>query len=212
MKQAVKKGSTIKKFDLSAFKQSQGLNAKGVDDLTMSNAEKPIDFIPMPQAFSNALKLPGFPKGYMSIITGWSNTGKSTLLNCAIASCVNNGILPIIYDTENNFDFTYAKDCGLKAEPVYADVEEEEIDEETGEVTTVIKNQIIDWVGDFIYFNSRRLAERYGDNDYSTGKKVSKKRNTALIEDIAYSMNEFLDQQADGTLPMSICFLLGFSR
>lgn len=207
MKQAIKKGTTIKKFDINAFKDEMGLNAKGNGDLTMSNADKPMDFIPMPRAFSEAIKLPGFPKGYMSIITGWSNTGKSTLINCLISSCINNGILPIIYDTENNFDFTYARDCGMKAEPVFGDVEVETVDEETGEVTVSVENRIIDWVGEFIYFNSRRLAEQYGNNDYSTGKQTSKKRTTALIEDIAYSMNDFLDKQESGKLPMPICFI-----
>ena len=27
------------------------------------------------------------------------------------------GRIPVIYDTENNFDFTYAKDMGFEAEP-----------------------------------------------------------------------------------------------
>jgi hypothetical protein len=207
MKQAIKKGSTVKAFDLSAFKAKMNCASTNEKDLTMSNADKPLSFITMPEAFANAIKLPGFPMGYMSIITGWSNTGKSTLLNCLIASCVNNGILPIIYDTENNFDFSYARDCGLKAEPIYGDVEVETVDEETGEVTVTTERQIIEWEGDFIYFNSRKLAEAYGNMDYSQGKQVSKKRKTAVIEDIAYSMNDFLDKQDDGELPMPICFI-----
>lgn len=207
MKQAIKKGSTVKAFDLNAFKAKMNCASTNEKDLTMSNADKPLSFITMPEAFANAIKLPGFPMGYMSIITGWSNTGKSTLLNCLIASCVNNGILPIIYDTENNFDFSYARDCGLKAEPIYGDVEVESVDEETGEVTVTTERQIIEWEGDFIYFNSRKLAEAYGTMDYSQGKQVSKKRKTAVIEDIAYSMNDFLDKQEDGELPMPICFV-----
>lgn len=206
MKQAIKKGSTIKKFDINELKEKMGLNSKK-DDLTMSNADKPISFIPMPEAFSDALKLPGFPQGFMSIITGWSNTGKSTLINCLVASCINNGILPIIYDTENNFDFYYARDCGMKCTPVYGDIEVESVDEETGEIITTTETQIIEWTGEFIYFNSRKLAETYGNNDYSTGKQTSKKRTQAVIEDIAYSMNEFLDKQDNGELPMPICFV-----
>lgn len=208
-KQVIKKGSTISKkdFDFEAFKEKMGLAVKDPTDLTMSNADKPLEFIPMPKAFSNALKLPGFPQGFMSVITGWSNTGKSTLINCLIASCVDNGIVPVIYDTENNFDFTYAIDCGLKAEPIYGDVEVEVLNEETGEVEVEVQKQIIDWKGRFYYYNSRKLAEVYGDNDYSTGKKVSKKRTTAVIEDIAYSMNEYLEKQENGEFPFPICFI-----
>lgn len=205
-KQVIKKGSTIKKFDINEFKEKMGLSSKK-GDLTMSNADKPMEFIPMPKAFSNALKLPGLPCGFMSIITGWSNTGKSTLINCLVASCIDNGIMPIIYDTENNFDFFYARDCGMKCEPIWDDVEIEEVNEETGEVTVKTEKQIVEWVGNFIYFNSRKLAETYGNNDYSTGKQTAKKRTTAVIEDIAYSVNEFLDQQENGELPMPICFV-----
>lgn len=173
----------------------------------MSNADKPMSFIPMPKAYNEALKLPGIPQGYMSIITGWSNTGKSTLINCLIASCIDNGIMPIIYDTENNFDFFYARDCGMKCEPIWDEVETEVVDEETGEVSVVTENQIVEWSGDFFYFNSRKLAETYGNNDYSTGKQTAKKRTTAVIEDIAYSINDFLDKQENGELPMPICFI-----
>ena len=36
----------------------------------------------------------------------------------------------------------------------------------------------------FIYFNNSLLAERYGKNDYATGKEVAKQRKIAVIEDI----------------------------
>ena len=172
MKQAIKKGSV---FSLDELKKKMGY-ARKEGELENSSADKPMQFIPMPNAFSGALKLPGFPMGYMSIITGWSNTGKSTLVNCLIASCINNGILPIIYDTENNFDFSYAVDCGMRAMPIYDDVEVENIDEETGEIKLEKKRQIVDWVGDFFYYDSKKLADTYGTNDYATGKQTSKKR------------------------------------
>lgn len=206
MKQAIKKGSMVP-FSLDELKKKMGY-ARKEGDLAKSSADKPMNFIPMPKAFNEALKLPGFPMGYMSIITGWSNTGKSTLVNCLIASCINNGILPVIYDTENNFDFSYAVDCGMKATPVYEDVEVEVVDENTGElIETKTEKQIVDWYGDFFYYDSKKLAETYGANDYSTGKQTAKKRSTAVIEDIAYSINEFLDKQENGELPMPICFI-----
>jgi hypothetical protein len=111
--------------------------------------------------------------------------------------------IPIIYDTENNFDFHYAIDMGFNAEPVYGMVEEE--DPETGEVREV--NKIIEWTGDFFYFNSAILREMYGDIDYSTGKKGGKRRLTAVIEDMVYSIKSFLEMQDSGELPYNLLFV-----
>jgi excinuclease UvrABC ATPase subunit len=111
MKQPIKK-KEFKKFDIKSFKEQIGLTVKSNDDLVKSAAEKPTEFIALPQAFADALKLPGIPMGYLTIVTGWSNTGKSTIKNCLIASCINNGIMPVIFETEGNFDFKYAIDCG----------------------------------------------------------------------------------------------------
>lgn len=206
MKQPVKK-KEFKKPSISELKAKMELSMKNDTDYANSVADKPMSFIPLPEAFSDAIKLPGIPMGYLSIVTGWSNTGKSTIKNCLIASCINNGILPIIYETENNFDFKYAIDCGMKATPVYGEVEVEHINYETGEVTYTTENQIIDYTGDFFYFNSAKLANAYGDNDYSTGKKLKVKRKQAVLEDIAYSINDFLDKQDSGEIPYPMCFI-----
>lgn len=206
MKQAIKKKESLTST-IASIKGEIGLIKTSVDDLSKSCADKPMEFIVMPKAFENAIKLPGFPMGYMSIITGWSNTGKSTMKNCLIASCINNGILPVIYETENNFDFKYAIDCGMKATPVYAEVEVERIDQETGEVYIEMENRIVDYEGDFIYFDSTILASLYGNNDYSSGKQVKTKRKVAVIEDIAYSMNSILDMQDEGKIQQPICFI-----
>lgn len=200
-----------KKFDIhdtiSNLKSDMGLIAQDFKEKEKSSADKPLDWIIMPEAFQNVVKL-NIPIGYCTMFRGWSNTGKSTCVNAVIAGCMRQGILPIIYDTENNFDFSYAIACGMKAEPIYADCEEEVIDEETGEVVgTRMVNKIVDYHGDFLYFNSSRLAMKYGNMDYSQGKEVSKKRDVAVIEDIAYSINEFLDLQNEGKLPMPICFI-----
>lgn len=203
MKQAVKK----KEYSVKALKDKMKINVSSTNDLTKSVADKPLDFIPMPIAFQNALKLPGFPIGYMSIITGWSNTGKSSCKNAIIASCINNGILPVIFETENNFDFQYAIDCGMKATPIYGEVEVEKVDEETGEIFVIKEQRIIDYDGDFIYFDSRLLAERYGDNDYSANKKTKNKRKIAVIEDIATCITELLDMQDAGEIQQPMCFI-----
>ena len=206
MKQPIKK-KEFKKPSISELKDKMELSMKNNTDYANSIADKKMEFIPLPEAFYNAVKLPGIPMGYLSIVTGWSNTGKSTIKNCLIASCINNGILPIIYETENNFDFQYAIDCGMKATPVYGDVEVEHVNYETGEVTYTTESRIIDYIGDFFYFNSMKLANTYGDNDYSTGKKLKTKRKQAVLEDIAYSINDFLDKQESGEIPYPMCFI-----
>jgi hypothetical protein len=206
MKQTIKK-KEFKKPNISSIKEKLNLIIKSDSDLVKSSADKPTDFIPLPQAFSDAVKLPGIPMGYLTIVTGWSNTGKSTIKNCLIASCINNGILPVIFETENNFDFKYAIDCGMKATPVYGDVEVEHVNEETGEITYTTEKRIIDHEGDFIYFDNKVLAEQYGNRDYSTGKEVKTKRKVAVLEDIAYAMNEILDLQDNGDIQQPICFI-----
>ena len=206
MKQAIKKKEVLKKPSAMDIMAKMGMKVD-VNNLETSNADKPMDFIPLPEAFENAVKLPGIPQGYTTIITGWSNTGKSTMKNCIIASCINNGILPVIFETESNFDFSYAIDCGVKATPVYGDVDVEVVDEETGEIYLDKEKRIINYVGEFIYFDSKTLCAQYGDNDYSSGKKTKNKRKEAVLEDIAYAMNDIMDMQANGDIQQPICFI-----
>jgi hypothetical protein len=51
------------------------------------------------------------------------------------------------------------------------------------------------------------LAERYGKNDYSTGKENPKGRKVAVIEDIAASINELLNAQDDGEVENGFVFI-----
>lgn len=191
MKQAMKKGAGITPTSrVAAFKNKNGMSG--------NNADKELSWITMPPAFVDALRLPGFPIGYISSIIGHSNTGKSTLVNHALTEAQRMGVLPVIIDTENNFDFSYAIDMGFKAEPVIEDVTEEVLDPETGEVKTVTNKKITNYDGDFLYVNSAILADMYGDEDYSTGKKTSTKRNVALIEDVAKFVTVVLDAQDNG--------------
>lgn len=206
MKQAVKKKEVLKKPCAADIMAKMGMKVDE-NNLEMSNADKPMDFIPLPEAFSNAIKLPGIPQGYTTIITGWSNTGKSTIKNCIIASCINNGILPVIFETESNFDFKYAMDCGVKATPVYGDIEVEEVDQETGEIFITKENRIINYVGEFLYFDTKQLCAQYGDIDHSNGKRTKTKRKVAVIEDIAYAINDILDMQEQGDIQQPICFI-----
>lgn len=203
MKQIVKK----KEYSVKGLKEKMKLTVSSGEDLKNSVADKPMSFITMPDAFQKALKLPGIPMGYLTLITGWSNTGKSSCKNALIASCINNGILPVIYETEVNFDFQFAIDCGMKATPIYGDVEVEKLDAETGEIITTVENRIIDYDGDFLYFDSRLLAEHYGEYEYPSLKKTKNKRKIAVIEDIAKSMNDLLDMQESGEIQQPICFI-----
>lgn len=206
MKQVIKKKDFSRK-SIASIKEKLGLTISK-DNLVASSAEKPTEFIELPQAFCDALKLPGIPMGYLTLVTGWSNTGKSTIKNCLIASCIKNGILPVIYETEQNFDWTFAIDTGVKADPVYGEVEVEDVDTETGEIIgTHTETRIIDYTGDFFYFDNKILADLYGNRDYSTGKEVKTKRKVAVIEDIAYSINEILDMQDNGDIDRPICFI-----
>lgn len=204
MKQAIKK-KVFSKPNIDELKKSWGFDIEDTEgpikmsELKMSNAEKETEFIILPEAFERAVKLPGIPKGYLTIVTGWSNTGKSTIKNCLIAACQRQGILPVIFETEGNFDWKYALDCGVEAEPIYGDV----IDDTTEEVT----NMIIKYKGFFVYLDSKGLAKKYGKMDYSAGKEGSKERKEAVLEDIAYCINEFLDKQENGTCPYPICFI-----
>jgi hypothetical protein len=43
--------------------------------------------------------------------------------------------------------------------------------------------------------------------DYQTGKKTSKKRTSAVIEDMVYSINEFLEYQANGDIEQGFLFI-----
>lgn len=197
MKQAIKKKEYTKP-DIKDIKAKLGFNTSN-NVSVMSSADKPMEFIVMPEAFEEALKLPGIPKGYMTLCIGWSNTGKSSMKNCLIAACQKQGILPVIYETEGNFDWKFAIDCGVEATPVYG----EYVDQETGEV----RKEIVDYEGNFIFFDTKNLAAAYGNRDYSAGKETKTYRKQAVIEDIAYSINDLLDKQDNGDIPYPMCFI-----
>lgn len=180
------KKKEVKKFNIGDFKKNLKLP---------TTADKPMEWFVMPKGFTDALSLPGIPKGYFSGCCGWNSTGKSTIKNCLIASAQKQGVLPILFETESNFDFQYAINCGMEATPIPG------VDEETGEV------KILDYEGDFILFNNEAICEYCGDMDYSTMTKKSTKRKVAVLEDIAYIINDLLDKQESGELPMELLFI-----
>lgn len=193
------KKKEVKKNSFSEFKKNNGY--------TYNNADKEMEWIIMPPGFQEATRLPGFPIGFVSSILGHSNVGKSTLMNHALAQAQRQGIIPVIIDTENAFDFTYAKSIGFQAEPIYDTVEEEIIDYETGEVKKVTTEKIVSYDGDFLYFNNAILAERYGNIDYASGKTTKTKRKIAVIEDVAQCINDLLDAQDNGDVNASFLII-----
>lgn len=210
-KQAIKKGAGIvKKAGISAFKEKKGMVYTPSDnnELTIvSNADKPMEWLTMPEAFQDATKLPGIPIGYVTSIIGHSNTGKTTLLNHAMVSAQRQGYIPVYFDTENAFSFEYAVKMGLDATPVYGDVQVEDIDPETGDVSYHVENRIVNWEGNFLYYNTTKLAEQYGTFDYSTGKDTTKNRGEAVLEDIARCMQELIIAQRDGEIDQGLVFI-----
>ena len=191
-KQPLKK-KEVKSFNIKDFKRDF------LGEKVSKTADKELEWLIMPSAFQEAVKLPGIPMGRTTMVRGWSDTGKSTLKNLAIAAAMRQGVLPVIFETEGNFDFQYAKDCGMDIEPIYGEIE----DEETGEV----RDGIVDWEGNYVLFTPTKMCDFCGKMDYSTAKEVSKQRRVAVIEDIGYIINSFLDKQDNGELPVPLLFI-----
>lgn len=205
-KQAIKKGAGIKTNGLSAWKNNAGLSITP-DNVSVSNADKPMEWLIMPKAFQEATRLCGFPCGYVSMIGGFSDTGKSTIVNHILVAAQRQNYIPVIYDTENNLDWKYLTDMGFKCEPIKAKITVEKVDESTGEIFETEEEQIIGYDGDFVYFNNTILANKYGNIDYATGKETKSKRKEAVIEDIAASMKELLEAQENGEIEQGFVFV-----
>lgn len=88
-----KKATPKKIFSLGDYKKKVG--GEDVPD-------KPLVWFECSEAFKQATGLPGFPKGYVSLSRGFTNTGKSTAISEAVVAAQKQGVLPIIIDTENN--------------------------------------------------------------------------------------------------------------
>ena len=133
--------------------------------------------------------------------------GKTTLVNHAITQAQKMGLLPVIIDTENAFSVEFAQSMGFEAEPIYGMVEMEEMDIETGEIFITEREEIVGYDGNLMYFNSRLLADRYGDIDWSKGVRTKAKRKIAVIEDVAALINDILDAQDRGEIQQGILFV-----
>jgi hypothetical protein len=121
-------------FNLDSFKKSKNLSSTSVKF-------KDQTWTPLSKAFQEALEIPGFPIGHITILRGHSDTGKTTaLLEGAVAS-QKMGRLPVFIITEMKWSWEHAKQMGLQFEEVP--------DPETGEV--------IDYKGFFLYVDREKL-------------------------------------------------------
>jgi RecA/RadA recombinase len=184
MAKGPKKKTEKKAFNLDAFVESQGLNTQPRD--------KDLSWVPLSKAWHDALKLPGFPRGFVSLVRGYSNTGKSTAFYEAIAGAQKIGDFVVIFETEGNWNWGHAKMCGVK----YI----EEVNKTTGE--------IIEKPDGFILIRNQDLYNMFKNYNHQDSKEMSKPtRNEPVIEDVALYMNRLLDKQAEGELPYNIVFL-----
>jgi hypothetical protein len=111
--------SELKKgFDLNKFKDKKLLN---------SNVKfKEQKWIPVSEALSDIISLPGIPMGHITLLRGHSDTGKTTALIEAAVNAQKAGILPVLIVTEMKFDFGHLKTMGFDVNEV--------IDPVTGEI------------------------------------------------------------------------------
>lgn len=107
---------------LSTYKRSEKNQPK---------PQKPLIYIPFSKAVQEVLKFKGFPTSNCISITGYSDTGKTTMLLEGVIACQKMGVLPIIVSTEGKFSFEHARYMGMDCDY------EEIVDEDTGELVKV---------------------------------------------------------------------------
>ena len=182
-KKGPKKVIEKKSFDLDAFLDSENLNSEPQD--------KELSWIPLSKAWHDSLKLPGFPRGFVSMVRGYSNTGKSTAFYEAIAGAQKIGDFAIVIETEGNWNQEHAEMVGVKFKEV--------VDKETGEIKKIPDG--------FMLMKSKDIYDRYKNYCHKDSKTLSKPtRNEPVIEDVALFMNEMIDKQDEGLIPKNIVF------
>lgn len=181
---APKKAQKPMEFDLDAFMESEGLDKEPKD--------KDLTWVPLSKPWHDALKLPGFPRGFVSLVRGYSNTGKSTAFYEAIAGAQKIGDLPVVIETEGNWNAEHARQVGVKFK--------EEVDKQTGEIKLKPDG--------FILVRNKDLYDRYKNYCHKESKmKTKPTRNQPVIEDVAMFMEDLIQKQTDGNLPRNLCFL-----
>ena len=170
---------------LRAFKEKNNLT---------QSVEKEPSWLVLPESFQKATRLVGVPLGYCSRVRGKSNTGKSTLKLEVIKAAQRQGILPVVFELENNFAWKHAKEIGVDIE--------EYVDKETGEVSYGPADNML-------YYDTAKLYELYGKFDHEHGKWLSKpNRDTYVIEDVAMCIKDLIRSQKNGEIPFDMIFII----
>lgn len=91
------------KFDLEKYRQTKVVPVE----------YKPISFINMGPAFQEITGFPGFPQGFIHMIYGNSDVGKTTAIMEAAAYGQKQGILPIFIVTEKKWSWERAEKMGV---------------------------------------------------------------------------------------------------
>jgi len=186
MGKAPKKTNVIDKndFDLDAFLESENI-------VTVSQ-DKELSWVPLSKAWHDAIKLPGFPRGFVSLVRGYSNTGKSTAFYEAIAGTQKIGDLAIVIETEGNWNVDHAKKIGVKFK--------EFVDAKTGEITEKPDG--------FILMRSKDIYDKYKCYNHQDSKMMTKPtRGEPVIEDVSLFISEMIQKQEDGLIRKNIVFL-----
>ena len=179
------KSAADKLAALRTFKEKNNLS---------SSVEKEPQWLVLPEPLQKATKLAGLPLGYCSRIRGKSNTGKSTLKLEVIKAAQRQGILPVVFELENNFAWKHAQEVGVEIA--------EYVDEETGEVTYGPADNML-------YYDTAKLYEIYGKFDHEHGKWLSKcNRETYVIEDVAMCIKDLIRAQKNGEIPFDMIFVI----
>lgn len=93
-----------KKFDLSDYLKK---------DEAEQVVYKPLQYVTMPKVMQDAIGLPGFPLGYISMEYGLSDSGKTEILLHAASEAVKQDILPILIFGENKIELSRLNEKGL---------------------------------------------------------------------------------------------------
>jgi len=183
-KKPEKKSIEKQEFDLDAFLEAENISSEPKD--------KPLTWVPLSKAWHDALKLPGFPRGFVSLVRGYSNTGKSTAFYEGIAGAQKIGDMAVVIETEGNWNSEHAKQIGVKFKEV--------INSETGEITEKPDG--------FILIRSKDLYDRYKNYNHQDSKMMAKPtRLEPVIEDVSLFISEMIQKQEEGIINKNMVFL-----
>ncbi len=96
------------------YKEKKDFDMDKYKKLRTSKVEyKPDSFIPMSAAFQEVTGFPGFPQGFIHMIYGASDVGKTTaILECAVGA-QKKGVLPVFVITEKKWSWERAITMGV---------------------------------------------------------------------------------------------------